>query len=104
MSHSVLDLASFSDDVALHTVSSPASTSQVEIDKALTHLQSGAKRFLALTLSERITLAEKMQLGYLDIADESVRMGCAAKGIEIGTPPKQKSGQLDRGGRFDSSV
>jgi aldehyde dehydrogenase (NAD(P)+) len=48
-------------------------------------LNEGATRFNRLTLGDRIALARSMQSGYLRIAEASVRAGCAAKGIRLGT-------------------
>jgi aldehyde dehydrogenase (NAD(P)+) len=61
-------------------------SSQPQMDMALARLREGAKRFVGLTLDQRITLLTSMQKGLLHEAPEMVKAGCAAKHIELGTP------------------
>ena len=67
-------------------VSSPAPTSQSQLDAVVTRLREGAHRFTLLSLDQRVQLARSMQAGYLRIARASVAAACAAKGIPLGTP------------------
>jgi len=56
------------------------------MDAALERLREGAQRFAKLALDQRVALARSMQRGYVQIAEDSVRAACAAKGISHGTP------------------
>jgi acyl-CoA reductase-like NAD-dependent aldehyde dehydrogenase len=60
-------------------------TAQRQLDEMVARLSEGATRFIRLTLGDRIALARSMQSGYLRIAEASVRAGCVAKGIRLGT-------------------
>ena len=61
-------------------------TAQRQLDEAVARLREAAPAFARLPLGDRIALARSMQAGYLRIAEQSVRAGCAAKGIPPGTP------------------
>ena len=61
-------------------------TSERQLDEAVGRLREAAPAFVRLPLTDRIALARSMQAGYLRIAEQSVRAGCAAKGIPLGTP------------------
>jgi acyl-CoA reductase-like NAD-dependent aldehyde dehydrogenase len=61
-------------------------TTQRQLDEAVARLREAAPAFARLSLPDRIALARSMQAGYLRIAEQSVRAGCAAKGIPLGTP------------------
>jgi len=61
-------------------------TAQRQLDEAVARLREAAPAFARLPLGDRIALARSMQAGYLRIAEQSVRAGCAAKGIPLGTP------------------
>jgi acyl-CoA reductase-like NAD-dependent aldehyde dehydrogenase len=60
-------------------------TAQRQLDEMVARLNEGATIFARLKLSDRIALARSMQVGYLRIAEQSVRAACAAKGIPLGT-------------------
>lgn len=61
-------------------------TSRAELDAALDRLRAGAPVFAELSVTERIAIAESMRAGYLQVAEQAVRAGCAAKRIPLGTP------------------
>jgi Aldehyde dehydrogenase family len=64
----------------------PAPTSQPELDDVVSRLKEGARKFLQLSLDQRIALASAMQAGYLRVGRASVEAACAAKGIPLGSP------------------
>lgn len=61
-------------------------TPQWQLDEALARLRGAAPTFARLPITDRIALARSMRAGYLRIAQQSVRAGCAAKGIALGSP------------------
>lgn len=63
---------------------SPPPTDRAGIDAALTRLGDNARRFARLSLDERARLCRTMQAGILDVAADSVRAACEAKGIPLG--------------------
>jgi Aldehyde dehydrogenase family len=65
-------------------VTSRPPTERAAIDAALTRLRDNARRFTKLSLDERATLCRTMQAGMLEVAAESVRAACQAKGIPLG--------------------
>src|SRR5215210_1668636 len=68
------------------TIVEPAPTTQPQLDHVVSRLKDGARRFVGLSLDQRIELAAAMQAGYLRAARESVEAACAAKGIPLGSP------------------
>lgn len=72
--------------VSSAAVTMPRPTSRARLDEALSRLRDGSRRFVRLTLDQRVALARSMQAGYLRIARASVEAACAAKGIGLGTP------------------
>src|SRR5881628_2231452 len=64
----------------------PRPTEARRIDEAVGRLRDNAARFAHLSLDQRLALARAMQVGYVRVAEESVRAACAAKGISLGTP------------------
>jgi aldehyde dehydrogenase (NAD(P)+) len=66
------------------TISAP--TSQPQLDRVVARLKEGARKFVRLTLDERMQLARAMQAGYLRVGRASVEAACAAKGIALGSP------------------
>jgi len=64
----------------------PHPTEAQRIDEAVGRLRDNAARFARLSLDKRVALARAMQVGYVRVAEESVRAACAAKGISLGTP------------------
>ena len=67
-------------------VSAPASSSQAQMDRAISRLREGAAVFARLGLDERLALVESMQKGFLSVAERLVAAGCKAKGIAHGSP------------------
>jgi len=64
----------------------PRPTEAQRIDEAVGRLRDNAARFARLSLDKRVALARAMQVGYVRVAEASVRAACAAKGISLGTP------------------
>lgn len=56
------------------------------LDQAVERVKNAATVFGRLSFDERITLVAAMQRGYLEIAEDSVRAGCDAKGIDFNSP------------------
>src|SRR3954471_206274 len=67
------------------TVAEPAPTSQPQLDEVVSRLKDGARKFVGLSLDQRVELARGMQAGYLRMARASVEAACMAKGIALGT-------------------
>ena len=61
-------------------------TSPRQLDQLVARLSEAAPRFVRISLSDRIALAQSMQAGYLRIAQRSVEAACAAKGISADNP------------------
>ena len=61
-------------------------TSPGQLDEMVVRLREAAPKFVRLSMSDRIALAQSMQAGYLRIAGASVEAACAAKGISADTP------------------
>lgn len=79
------DQTEFAAAPAIEAFSRSPSTLQ-QLDAAVARVRASASNFAQLALDERIALADAMQQGYLDIAEISVRAGCAAKGIDFMSP------------------
>ena len=71
---------------ATESITAPPPSSAQQLDRAITRVREGAKKFAKLRLDERVRLARSMQAGYLRIARASVEAACTAKGIPLGTP------------------
>lgn len=67
-------------------IETPAESSQSYISQTVANLKGSAKEFAALTIDQRIALAQSMQQGLMQVAERSVQAGCQAKGITIGSP------------------
>jgi aldehyde dehydrogenase (NAD(P)+) len=78
--------ATVASSVTARVIPAPAPTSHARLDETVAKVQAGGRRFARLTMDERIALASSMQAGYLDIAEDSVRVACEAKGIPVGSP------------------
>jgi|tagenome__1003787_1003787.scaffolds.fasta_scaffold20936473_2 hypothetical protein len=70
----------------LLSLEEPPPTSERQLDETVSRLRDGARKFVRLSLDERIQLASAMQEGYLRVARASVEAACAAKGIPLGSP------------------
>ena len=68
-----------------NTVAEPAPTSQPQLDEVVSRLKHGARKFVGLSLEQRVELIRAMQAGYLRIARASVEAACLAKGITPGS-------------------
>jgi hypothetical protein len=64
----------------------PAPTTQPQLEATVARLREGARKFAKLSLDDRVQLVNAMQAGYLRIARASVEAACLAKGIALGTP------------------
>ncbi|MBX7112841.1 MAG: aldehyde dehydrogenase family protein [Myxococcaceae bacterium] len=62
---------------------SPPPTSASEIDAAVKRVKAAAKEFAALPVGDKVALLQRMRLGYGEVAEEAVRLGCQAKGIDF---------------------
>jgi aldehyde dehydrogenase (NAD(P)+) len=67
------------------TIAEPAPTTQPQLDNVVARLKEGARRFVGLSLDQRVDLARAMQAGYLRVARASVEAACVAKGIPLGS-------------------
>jgi aldehyde dehydrogenase (NAD(P)+) len=65
------------------TAEPPATTARPELDGALARLREHATAFARSSIEERIELLQKMQAGYVAVAEESVRAGCRVKGLDF---------------------
>lgn len=79
-------LRAFSSYSAQHLVTSPEPTSQSDISTKVAQLKQASKAFAEMPIGQRISLAESMQHGLMEVAERSIQAGCKAKGIEIGSP------------------
>lgn len=68
------------------TVSIPPSMPFPLLDVSIAKVKGASKEFAKLSIDERISMLERMRHGYREIAEESVRLACAAKGIDFGSP------------------
>lgn len=79
-------LNAYSDHMAEAMIEIPAETSQRNISQMIAQLKAAAHAFATLSIDQRISLAESMKQGYVEIAEASVQAGCRAKGIALGSP------------------
>jgi aldehyde dehydrogenase (NAD(P)+) len=61
----------------------PRSTARAELDVLLARLHQNAAPFARTSPAERIDLARAMMDGYVAVAEEQVRAGCARKGLDF---------------------
>src|SRR5919106_5819817 len=61
-------------------------TAHRQLDEAVARLREAAPAYARLPIPDRIALARSMQAGFLQVADQIVQAGCAAKGLPTGTP------------------
>src|SRR5919107_2836758 len=69
-----------------YAVFEPQPTTQPQLDRVVARLKQGARKFVGLSLDQRVDLASAMQAGYLRVARASVEAACLAKGIATGRP------------------
>ncbi len=86
MSTQTTTLKEFSAYSFMPLVNTPPAVDKHQLDIEIERLRRGARKFVRLSLDERIDLARSMQQGYLKIAEQSVAIACKAKGIRLGTP------------------
>ncbi|MFL5547625.1 MAG: aldehyde dehydrogenase, partial [Gemmatimonadales bacterium] len=67
------------------TIAEPPPTSQTQLDDVVSRLKHGARKFVGLSLDQRVQLTRAMQAGYLRVARASVEAACLAKGITLGS-------------------
>ena len=68
------------------TVSIPPSMPFPQLDAAIAKVRGACKEFAKVSIDDRISMLERMRHGYREIAEESVRLACAAKGIDFSSP------------------
>jgi hypothetical protein len=67
------------------TIAQPVPTTQSQLDRVVARLKDGSRKFVNLSIDQRLQLARSMQAGYLQVAEQSVQAACAAKGIPLGS-------------------
>lgn len=67
------------------TTSAPRPSSRQDLDRAVERLREGAPRFVRLSLEQRLALLRSMQVGYLRVAEESVKAAAHARDFRLGT-------------------
>jgi aldehyde dehydrogenase (NAD(P)+) len=73
--------------VAEHkSVHIPSATSRAELDQMLARLRAAAPGWAKSPIDDRLQLLRQFLSGYLEIAEDSVLAGLAAKGIDPSTP------------------
>lgn len=66
-------------------VSTSTLSSQSHINMVVEQLREAANAFATMPIEQRIALAESIQRDYMRVAERSVRAGCKAKGIILGS-------------------
>ncbi len=64
-------------------VAIPPSMPFPQLDASIARVRAASREFAGLSIDERISLLERMRLGYREISEESVKLACAAKGIDF---------------------
>ncbi len=67
-------------------VAIPPAMSLSQLDAAVARVKAGCAEFAGLHIDQRIALLKSMRDGYMSIAEESVRLACAAKGLDFNAP------------------
>ena len=57
-----------------------------QLDASIAKVRGASKEFAKLSIDDRIAMLERLRLGYREIAEESVKLACAAKGIDFNSP------------------
>lgn len=57
-----------------------------QLDAVMQRVKEGSRKFVKLSMDDRITLCKQLRQGYRDIAEESVRAACTAKGLDYDSP------------------
>src|SRR5690349_9143474 len=63
-----------------------APTPTRDLDAVIDRVRGASSAFAKLDINARIRLCEEMRQGYRDVAEESVRAACQAKGIPFDSP------------------
>jgi len=72
----------------------PKNSSFEQLDQLLNSLQAGASRFAALSLDDRINLADSMQRGCLGVSKAMVKAECEYKGLPLDTTAEAEAWAL----------
>ncbi|MBL8923298.1 MAG: aldehyde dehydrogenase [Myxococcaceae bacterium] len=67
-------------------VAIPPPMPQSQLETILTRVKESAPAFAGTTVDERIAFLRQLRDGYMSIAEESVRLACAYKGIPFDSP------------------
>lgn len=67
-------------------VAIPPPMPQSQLDAAVTRVKENAATFARTSIDERIAFLRQMRDGYMSIAEESVRLACAYKGVPFESP------------------
>ena len=67
-------------------VAIPPSMPFPQLDASIAKVRAAAPEFAKVSMDERIAMLERMRIGYREIAEESVKLACAAKGIDFHSP------------------
>lgn len=70
----------------MSALSIPPSMPFPQLDASIAKVRAAAAEFAKLSIDEKIALLERMRHGYREIAEESVRLSCQAKGIDFDSP------------------
>src|SRR5437879_3176360 len=73
-------------DMSAATVSIPPPMSFPQLDAAIAKVRGASQEFAKLSIDDRISLLAQLRRGYREIAEQSVRLSCAAKGIDFESP------------------
>ena len=67
-------------------VAIPPSMPFPQLDASIAKVRAAAPEFAKVSIDERIAMLERMRIGYREISEESVKLACAAKGIDFHSP------------------
>lgn len=81
-------------EYAIDQTHNPKNSSFEQLDQLLKGLQIGAAQFASLSIDERISLADSMQQGFLNVADAMVKAECDYKGLPLDTPAEAEAWAL----------
>lgn len=81
-------------DFEVNQSQTPKNSSFEQLEQLLKGLHVGAARFAELSLDERISLADSMQQGYLNVANAMVKAECNHKGLPLDTPAEAEAWAL----------
>ncbi len=67
-------------------VAIPPSMPFPQLDETVNKVKAHAAEFAKLSIDEKLSFLSQLRQGYRDIAEESVRLACAAKGVDFNSP------------------